>query len=335
MAENSKIEWCDHTFNPWMGCTKVSPGCAHCYAETATPIRTMGIGWGKGQPRKRTSEGNWKQPLKWNKDAEAVSLHVELCRNAGIDPVAEWFRQTDETTMPPAQPRVFCASLADWLDPEVPVEWLADLLELIRMTPYLDWLLLTKRPELWESRMRAVCMSDLCKMRPGLLNWVCAWSVSPDAGYSREAPYNVWVGTTVEDQQRADQRIPELLKIPAKVRFLSCEPLLGQVNLWGHDIDECPTYFDGCNCQDGIHWVICGGESGPQARGMDIRWAESIRQQCANAGVAFFMKQLGAKPYTSPEHESATGYEVSISDKKGAKMEDWPHCLCVRQLPNP
>lgn len=332
MGETSKIEWCDHTFNPWIGCTKVSPGCLNCYAAVSTPVRTMGIKWGKGQPRKRTSEGNWKLPLKWNRAASKADY---FCRMQGQDR--------------PNRPRVFCASLSDWLDPEVPIEWLADLLDLIRRTPHLDWLLLTKRPELWRERIQAVIdatfpgfdqhtpaaeieeykATDEAKTR----SWLCYWHHSPHHPTLHSVPHNVWIGTTVEDQQRADERIPALLKIPAKVRFLSCEPLLGPVEFSNVTRRADAVSVLGQSALTGIHWVICGGESGTGARGMDVRWAESIRSQCQAVGVPFFMKQLGAKPYCSPRHEQTTGFELPISDRKGAIMEEWPVSLVTREFP--
>ncbi len=116
MAENTKIEWCDHTFNPWTGCTKVSPACDNCYAE-AWAKRSGHVQWGAGQPRRRTSDANWRMPLKWSREAERTGV----------------------------RPRVFCASLADVFDNEVDPAWRADLFRLIADTPKLDWLLLTKR----------------------------------------------------------------------------------------------------------------------------------------------------------------------------------------------
>lgn len=284
--ENSKIEWCDHTFNPWEGCTKVSPGCAYCYAENRNARFGGGTApnWGPGAPRRRTSEANWKQPLKWD-----AKFDHDLTLAHGMD-------------MNLRRPRVFCASLADWLDEEVPIKWLHDLLVLILNTPNLDWLLLTKRPHLWRSRLEAFATMD------GSI--ASAWAVAWLGG---EAPKNVWIGTSVEDQKRADERIPHLLKIPARVRFLSMEPLLGPVDLM-------PTGALGCDCpqlerDDGeteercsgrcqfyrnavdkmrrVEWVITGGESGPGARPSHPDWFRSIRDQCKAAGVAYLHKQNG------------------------------------------
>jgi len=272
---NTKIEWADHTFNPWEGCTKVSPGCAHCYAAARNKRFAGGANWGKGAPRRRTSEANWKQPLKWD---EAPSRRAAIGRLLG---------EGQSFAEEPRPPRVFCASLADWLDDEVPIEWLADLLALIRKTPHLDWLLLTKRPQNWRPRIAAAAdyHHDYGDRNVGA--WLWDWFKHGIA------PANVWIGTTVEDQQRADERIPQLLQIPARVRFLSGEPLLGPVEFSNvtHRSD-CVAAL-GKPALAGIHWVIAGGESGPGARPMHPAWARSLRDQCAGAGVAFHFKQWG------------------------------------------
>lgn len=228
MAENSKIEWTDHTFNPWIGCQKVSPGCDHCYAESLSK-RYGWVEWGPHGERKRTSEANWKKPRQWNKAA----------KDAG------------------RRPRVFCSSLADVFDNQVEESWRIDLFDLIGDTEHLDWLLLTKRPE------------NIRKMLP------TNWNV---ADY-----YNVWLGTTCEDQPAYDRRWPILDDIPAAVHFISYEPAIGPLRL--HNGPQQPD------------WLICGGESGPGARMMELDWAADIKADCERAGVYFFMKQMtGKKP---------------------------------------
>lgn len=220
----SKIEWTHHTFNPWIGCTKVSAACDHCYAENLMDHRLGRVQWGPHGERKRTSAANWKQPLSWNRAAQkAGDRH-----------------------------RVFCASLADVFDNQVPQEWRRDLFDLIDATPSLDWLLLTKRPQNIRRMMPAV-NSD--PVRP-----------------------NVWLGTTVENQVEAERRIPVLLEIPARIHFLSCEPLLGPVDI--------PLLSR-------IDWIICGGESGANARPMNPNWARSLRDQCVDKQIPFFFKQWG------------------------------------------
>jgi len=260
MGRNTKIEWCDHTFNPWIGCSKVSAGCANCYAETQDKFRHWTPdGWGAGKQRKRTKPENWREPVRWN------DLPMAL----------------DETKPDHRRSRVFCGSLCDWLDDEVPVEWLADLLALISDTPNLDWLMLSKRPELWIKRVESVYDG-----------WIKGASHSSLVGnwLNGKPPDNVWIGTTVENQEMADKRIPELLRIPAGVRFLSCEPLLGNVDLGLKNINpnNAQPWFKPL-----IHWCIVGGESGPRARPMHPDWARSLRDQCAAAGVSFFFKQWG------------------------------------------
>ncbi|MGQ9367716.1 phage Gp37/Gp68 family protein [Azospirillum sp. ST 5-10] len=242
MGERSGIEWTDHTFNPWVGCTKISRACDHCFAE-GWARRSGHVQW--GGERKRTTTTYWQQPIKWNRAAEA----------AGV------------------RPKVFCASLADVFDNQVPAEWRVDLWALIASTPHLDWLLLTKRPQ------------NIGKMLPGS---------HVEQLVERDLPPwpwpNVWLGTTAENQQEADRRIPHLLAAPAVVRFLSVEPLLGPVDLRATADD---ALDDLCGDRPALDWIIVGGESGAQARPMHPDWVRSLRDQCAAAGTAFFMKQWG------------------------------------------
>ena len=262
MAENTTIEWADHTFNPWTGCTKVSPGCDHCYAESWSK-RSGTVQWGPDQPRRRTTAANWRLPLKWNAQAEREGRRF----------------------------RVFCASLADVFDNAVPPEWRRDLFDLIRSTPCLDWLLLTKR-------IGNVTTMVMEANVAGFLD---------NEGFRSGLPANVWLGATVVNQAEADRDVPKLLQVPARVRFLSIEPMLGPIDLCKHLWQCCERweYQDyGCyghrpECcgspveRDLLHWVICGGESGPYARPMHPEWARSLRDQCIGAGVPFLFKQHG------------------------------------------
>lgn len=226
--ENSTIEWTHHTFNPWMGCAHKSEGCDNCYAETSMDKRYKKVKWGHGQPRSRTSEGNWKLPLRWDRQTAALGERA----------------------------RVFCASLADVFDDEVPEEWRQDLWELIESTPNLDWLLLTKRPE------------NYAKFLSWLKGGGDPWQ-------------HVWLGTSTENQQRFVERVPILLNTPAAIRFISPEPLLG------------PITMDQLKHREQLDWVIVGGESGPGSRPMEQSWAKDLRDQCLAKGVAYFFKQWG------------------------------------------
>jgi protein gp37 len=270
MAENSGIEWTHHTWNPWVGCTKISPACDHCYAEDWSKRVGRDV-WGPHADRQRTkTQGN---PIKWNKRLEGTGQRE----------------------------RVFVASLADVFDnhKSIQQEWRDGMWRTIRECKNLDFLLLTKRPQ------------NIKRYLPA--DW--------GDGYP-----NVWLGTTVENQIEADRRIPELLKIDAVVLFLSCEPLLGPVDLeksiggtlWiggqrgcdgrhqhqgraGHVIHGILHETDPRvlhhhhdeRCRKGLDWVITGGESGPGARLMHPKWALSLRDQCKDAEVPFFFKQWG------------------------------------------
>lgn len=275
MGENSAIQWTDHTFNPWIGCQRVSPGCVNCYAEHRNTFvrikRKAGRElWGPRGDRHVTSEANWKKPLAWNRAAAKAGKRA----------------------------RVFCASLADVFedrrDLDAPRVRLFDLIE---ATPHLDWLLLTKRIDR---------VSSLVPVR---------WLVE---GF----PPNVWMGTSVEDQRRVEERVPELLKIPAKIRFLSAEPLLEQISLI-HYFCNRPTF-------GAIHWCIVGGESGDGARPFDAHWARWLIEECEMGGVGCFVKQLGARAYYD---EAGGEIPMHLRDSHGGDWNEWPEYLRVREWP--
>ena len=266
MAENSKIEWCDHTFNPWEGCQKVGPGCDNCYAETRNARFGGGVAvnWGPGAPRRRTSATNWRKPVQWNNQGFYACANCGS-RNAGRDGVDRdgaptWMCSTcGSERLKQARPRVFCASLADVFDNDAPTEWRDDLWRLIETTPHLDWLLLTKR------------IGNVRHM---------VWPRWMQSGF----PPNVWLGATVVNQEEAERDIPKLLAVPARVRFLSIEPMLGPICI------ECATD----QADDGtIDWVIAGGESGPAARPVHPDWLRALRDECEAFGVPFIFKQFG------------------------------------------
>lgn len=288
MSDTTSISWTDSTFNPWEGCEKVSPGCKNCYAE-ALNHRWGKDNWGPGKERRRTSEANWRKPIKWNRDGAGSFQQVEL-RNGTIhrgtieDIAALNLLIEDIVAAGPAIPRVFCGSMCDWLDDEMPIEVLARLLALIHDTPNLTWQLLTKRPENWSGRIDAVAQHVCDGDHEGRED--AAWFASK--WRSGEGPARVWIGTSVENQEWSDKRIPELLKIPARVRFLSVEPMLGPVEL--ADLATGWPLLGG-DGRPQIHWVICGGESGANRRPFNVEWAEDLARQCEAAGVPFFMKQ--------------------------------------------
>ncbi len=262
--ENSGISWTDNTFNPWVGCTKVSAGCDHCYAASINK-RAGGSNWGPGAERRVTRDANWRGPVKWNRQAEAAGTRI----------------------------KVFCASMADVFDGEAPADARERLWNLIRATPFLDWQLLTKRP------------TNIHRFLPK--DW--------GDGYP-----NVWLGVSAENREYALRRIPVLQSIPAAIRFVSAEPLLG-------DLGELNL--------TGIDWMIIGGESGAGARPFDVSWAERLTERSKLQGVKVFVKQLGKRPVLN-------GNELVILNNSGRRdghagePDLWPENLkplALRQFP--
>lgn len=336
MGEQTNIPWCDSTISWWEGCTKVSPGCANCYAE-ARDQRMMiepVIHWGKSAPR-RKSKSAVKQAFSLNRnwwicEKCGESRNCSICQKCGAGFEAAHRR------------RIFSLSLGDIFDPEVPVEMLAEALDTIRQCDKVDWLLLTKRLELWQKRKSELFFHIQQTRRPddrAFGNWLHAW-------HDDTPPENIWIGATAENQETADKRIPELLKIPAKVRFLSCEPLLGPIDF------RLPTIPE--NMDWAIDWVIVGGESGPNARPCNVQWIRDIKDQCKAANVPCFVKQLGADSVgwlndslgecdaCCNEHhpsKSATKYHGwdcyrrLIKHPKGGDPSEWPKDLRIREFP--
>jgi protein gp37 len=298
VGEGSAIEWTDHTFNPWVGCEKVSPGCAHCYAETLVTGRMNRPGtWGADGVRQRTSASTWALPLRWERAADR-------------------FLETHGRRQ-----RVFVASLADVFEPRPElVPWRADLFDLIEECPSLDWLLLTKRPEVardvlavWNERHRA----------------------------TRGPLPNLWLGTSIENS-RHTYRAAVLREIPAAVRFISAEPLLGSLFESESPRARIRALVNAAEAAErsrpepvtkkpldltGIDWVIVGGESGGRSsRPMRVEWAREIRDACVgNRGLvpideplpsrpAFLFKQWGS-------HDSEGRY-VGASPKSGGRLLD-------------
>ena len=270
MAENTKIEWADHTVNFWWGCTKVSPACANCYAE-GLDARFYGHDDVRG---KAFSFGS----RHWGPDAS------RLIRTYAAGKEADRFQRRAEKEG--RRFRVFTNSMSDFFEDRRDLDKArAEALMTIRCTPNLDWMVLTKRPEailrlltlvlnIWEAEPSTIASRSI-------IEWLERW-------ISGDAPANVWLGATVEDQERADLRIPALLSVPARVRFLSCEPLLGPLDL---GLQDCWLGFT--PTRELLHWVICGGESGPRARPLHPSWARGLRDQCATGGVPFLFKQWG------------------------------------------
>lgn len=287
MSAQTNIEWCDSTFNAWRVCTPTGPGCDHCYAA-ALSKRTGGPAYEQGVPRVRTSALNWKIPRTWNRQ---VFWECAECGHRGEDKRGgDLSRRPVEcpacgkNALKLARRRVFCLSLGDWLDKEVSIAWLVDLLDLIRETPNLEWLLLTKRIGMWRNRLDLAGGFARDTGRPELAKWIGGWLYGAP-------PDHVTIGITVVNQPEYDRDIGKVLRTPAARRFLSIEPMLGAIDMrmGGASL---PDYSEQRPLPR-IDWVICGGESGPKARPMHPDWARSLRDQCAAAVVPYLFKQWG------------------------------------------
>lgn len=288
MGKVSKISWTHSTFNPWWGCLEVSPACDNCYAREFAARMGFDI-WGKDKPRRFFGDAHWNEPLSWNRAAEKAG----------------------------ERRRVFCASMADVCEDRRDLDsWRERLWALIERTPWLDWMLLTKREAAY------------AKMLPK------EWLANPRK--------NVWLGVTAENQRRADERIPELLEVPAVVHWISAEPLLGPINFmpWmrgakhdvTNDVLDAPDgavvggeerVGDVWRRRTGIDWVIVGGESGDEPRRMDAEWARDILDQCRRGHIAFHFKQKGR----------ILAAEMGCKDREGKKAEEWPEDLRVQEFP--
>lgn len=352
MGANTRIEWATHTFSPWRGCTKVSDGCKLCYAETQSKRNLAVLGqWGPNGTRVVASEKTWRDPVRWNTAAK------DCPNRTRIEPCHQW-QDGVCLTCGATRPRIFTASMADvfedWRGPMLnshgkmlyrdlthPGMWrtsrfkgaepitMQDVRDrLFRMTGFtlnVDWLFLTKRPE------------NIARMMP------YDWSIQPRS--------NVWFGTSVEDQATADRRIPELTRVPARLRFLSMEPLLGPVDLskWigqrrVHNETEAILYGDGVPYNDGIGWVIIGGESGSGARPCYLDWVRDIIEQCNEAGCPVFVKQAGSVAIDCQGRGACNvdpadcrkpdgQCRLHLVDPKGGDMSEWPEDVRVRELP--
>lgn len=363
MGENSKIEWTDHTFNPWIGCTKVAAGCAHCYAESFAK-RYGKAKWGPSGTRVKTSEAYWRQPLKWNREAEAAGERKRVFCASLADVFEDWdleirdskgqiIHECEECGTRHGGDAIAahgfeCGAVAAPFDKEprrckgvcrvISLSDLRrDLFALIDRTPWLDWLLLTKRPEnirrMWSGLVEGRA-SRVEGQTAGYVDVIRRMGTALDSEPRTLNPHpfraNVWLLTSVAEQCDADRNVPELLKCRdlVPVLGLSCEPLVGPVNLdrievfpggfipslFSHDWDQAPS--------GPLDWVIAGGESGPGARPMHPDWVRSLRDQCTAAGVAFHFKQWGEwaaadKPFPDFAVTSGNGTKCALMQPDG------------------
>jgi protein gp37 len=321
MAEKTKIQWTDHTFNPWRGCTKVADGCTNCYAETLSHRNQKVLGaWGPKGTRVLAAEAQWREPAKWQRDAASGypatnpsggGRHDKVFCASLADVFEDWPGQmtdagrhqlfvNDNTIQAITHPM---QHLGNTGKPYTLADARTRLWQLIRQTPNLDWQLLTKRPD------------NIARMMPPG-DWPNVW-----LGYSAASDKDLPLVDALLD---APQKVP--------VRFLSYEPAIGPLNcrqVLGHD---------------SINWVIIGGESGPHARAFHVEWARQVLADCRDAGVPCFVKQLGRHPSDNypddeppdqpPNRQLPTRYPLTtITDPKGGDWTEWPEDIRVREFP--
>lgn len=324
MGENTNIEWTDATWNPFAGCSRKSDGCRNCYAEVMTKrLAAMGVAKYQGLLNEqgrfngvvRPDEASLLIPLKWKKPR-----------------------------------RIFVNSMSDLFHENAQEEWIDKAFSVMALTPQHTYQILTKRPERMAEYMESLKQYEFSIDQYWIGDWISMgmprklYQELRGIFLNKPLP-NVWLGTSVEDQKTADERIPHLRQIPAKVRFLSIEPLLGPVDLskWLRrtlSVDELNALHAatggmeayGLACQqaegdNGFDWVIVGGESGPNARPIHPDWVRSIRDQCQAAGVPFFFKQWGEwLPHKTPVGTVGGPFFERVGKKlAGRKLDgrDW------------
>jgi protein gp37 len=298
VAENTKIQWCDHSWSPWIGCSKIGSGCANCYAEADFDKRRGMAKWGPHGTRVKTSASYWRQLIKWNEKAEASGKRPRVFPSL-CDVFEQWGGE------------ILRSGKTLWCDgrPMTMNDVRCDMFDLIDETPNLDWLLLTKRPE------------NVRKMWP---HW------QAQTIYEPRRLNNVWLIYSASDQQSLDAGLPHLLTCRDLVPVLgvSLEPLIGPVDLSayiGGEYVGLPGDTMHASYNAGIDWVIVGGESGPLARPCDRQWIYDVTVQCKRAHVPCFVKQLGAKSVYCGDH-------YPLRDSKGGDPDEWPEDLRVRKF---
>lgn len=339
MADHSAIQWTDATWNPTTGCTKISPGCAHCYIERTPAFRIAGRQFVNGAIDLRLYTDRLEQPLRWKKPR-----------------------------------RVFVNSLSDLFHEDVPDAFIDQVFAVMALSRRHTFQILTKRAPRMLAYMASAGLAqrvavEMCHT-PGWdrvpaiddfanVTWRMDASERPiPAGLVTWPLLNVWLGVSVENQRFADERIPLLLQTPAAVRFISAEPLLGPVDFSGSCLEWLAPFKDtdaSLNRSPRLDWVIVGGESGPGARPFDVGWARSIVRQCQSADVPVFVKQLGAhvldRNDAGFEGDTATSWPMDTDTldigcghhqgdpvrvrlkKKAGEPSEWPADLRVREFP--
>lgn len=315
MGRTTGISWTDATWNPIRGCSRVSEGCRNCYAESVAARFS-----GAGLPYEGLTRDG-----KWTGEVRVVERHF-------LDPL-RWEKPR----------RIFVNSMSDLFHPNVTDETIDRVFAVMALAPRHTFQVLTKRPErmrkyLADTRRNIPVYNAATKITGGdFSKFPGDMANTRSSGGSWWPLPNVWLGVSVEDQATADARVPLLLQTPAAVRFISYEPALGPVD-FTHAVHngECGSRA----CAKGrVDQIIVGGESGPGARPCDVAWIRSTRDQCKAAGVACFVKQLGARPVGLPVPNDGRAvwrdghFDGRLRDGHGADPAEWPEDLRVQQFP--
>lgn len=327
MSANSKIEWTEATWSVVTGCTRVSSGCDQCYAvRMSHRLENMGQEKYRG-----LTVLNGKGDRHFN---GTVKLHESELQTP--------LRRRKPTTY-------FVCSMSDLFHRDVPFEFIDRVFAVMALCPQHTFQVLTKRPERAAEYLGRLTETRLAsEVRAIVGRRACTVIEEDDDPRSTENVMvrfrdgwlpNVWLGTSIENQATADERIPHLLKCPAVVRFISAEPLLGPVDLF-ESISAIQRrlgvgYVEASRIKHAgkIDWIIVGGESGPRARPTDVVWIRSIVAQCKAAGVPCFVKQLGARPIQPDGLIIGNRERLPLVSAKGGNWDEWPEDLRVRELP--
>lgn len=312
MAQKTNIEWTDFNWNPIRGCSRVSAGCDNCYAITTAHRFSGECRPYEGLTVIRNGRMDW-------------SSKVTLIEKDLFAPLG-WKKPR----------KIFVASMSDPFHHNVPDEYLDKMFAVMALCPQHTFQLLTKRPERMLQYFSDLNFrTEMIGIEAERISGVSRYELILSSGKEKSSAQwpmplpNVWLGVSVEDQATADERIPLLLQTPTAVRWISAEPLLGPIDL----SDYLNPVINARHNSADLDWVVVGGESGKKARSLDINWVRGIIQQCNSANVPVFVKQLGAMAYESPGHEGATGYFLTLKNKKGGDMSEWPEDIRVREWP--
>ena len=350
----TSIEWTDHSWPVVNGCRRTSPGCENCYAERLSATRLSQTPKYKGLAVMKAPPPKVLRRERRDGSVQLVKLQPPG-RPRWTGESRLWVPHLDMPLRLKKPSRIFVADMGDLFYEKVTNEEIAAVFGVMVSCPQHTFQILTKRAARmrdwfeWVREKRGgrgggfplgIALDLSAVAGKEVLRWPRAGIMDEELRWPLP---NVWLGVSVEDQQRADERIPILLDTPAAIRFVSAEPLLGPVDLRRRIVENRAAGTNSLEMVSGIDWIIVGGESGPGARPFDLAWAAALVDQCAAAGAACFVKQLGSRPTSAadrigykgqPRNGRPDGFYRFLNDRKGGDPSEWPEALRVRQFPN-